>query len=272
MKLNIENIVANRNYSGFNVSIGTGIALETIFTPTEAVYDSTRIFKKRPLKEKESYGIDIYTLARNLFSAIDRDYMKEILAGDNFKPIEDALREEINIIHHLCLSVGATFHIFRPNFNSLLGLKKKEITTSSITGLLMQVIEVVGDNVYNNLDTDVYNLNKPKNLTIITSHIALDLLGVNSNCLLLESITGELVKKRYWAKKLKLPKGADPTRVPVTVSTIKIFGDKSNYIVPRDGRWKRKFYDYMVKYKTNYNTTEQRIRTLVIMFAREISE
>ena len=70
-------ILEQRTQSGFPLSIGTALALESVFSPVQPVYDETRVV---PEKIKESdynlYLINAATLVRNVLGAVgSKDYL-----------------------------------------------------------------------------------------------------------------------------------------------------------------------------------------------------
>lgn len=67
----ISNPLESRAQSGFPVSIGTGLALETIFEPVQSVYDEGREAPERiAAGTYTDYLINLSTIARNLMSSI----------------------------------------------------------------------------------------------------------------------------------------------------------------------------------------------------------
>ena len=102
--------IHDRTTSGFPVSISTGLALESIFTPRQAVYDPER---KPPVHidigKYQEFWINIATLFRNIVAASTREtvlnHSPEILASvveNEMEVINSLLRHEGN---NLCKPV-----------------------------------------------------------------------------------------------------------------------------------------------------------------------
>lgn len=97
------NIVLMRKVSGFQLSISTGMAMETLFAPRQATYDPTRIPPRRvSLKDYDSLWINVQTLLRNIINATEFTDVRQI------RPefLAEALSQEIEQIQSLCSNEG----------------------------------------------------------------------------------------------------------------------------------------------------------------------
>lgn len=66
--------IHDRTTSGFPVSISTGLALESIFSPRQAVYDPDRVTPPRvDLSKYQEFWVNTATLFRNMVSASSRE-------------------------------------------------------------------------------------------------------------------------------------------------------------------------------------------------------
>lgn len=104
---NSEIILLNRTISNFPlISIGTGLALETLFMPESGYFDPTRVidYKVRDNEFKTVY-INIYTILRNIVSAISTTDEKHIFLDtkDSDSAIVSVFLEEYSEIERLLL-------------------------------------------------------------------------------------------------------------------------------------------------------------------------
>ena len=69
----IEFIIADRAKGKSGLSIGTHLAMETIFPNKFELFDSEREIPKLNEKLYDTYVINIYTVARNVLGAVEYD-------------------------------------------------------------------------------------------------------------------------------------------------------------------------------------------------------
>lgn len=96
--------ISSRTTSGFPLSIGTGLAFESLFSPTSPVYDNERkVPTKANLASYDTFWINLTTLFRNIFTAIPKDQVASVKQSDLFS----TLLEEIDVIVNLVDNSGA---------------------------------------------------------------------------------------------------------------------------------------------------------------------
>ena len=72
--VNIPKALFERTMSGFNLSVATGLAMETLFDPTSPTIDPDRdIPEKLDLKSDYLLMVNCETLYRNLIGSISKD-------------------------------------------------------------------------------------------------------------------------------------------------------------------------------------------------------
>src|SRR5574343_113330 len=92
-----------RAVSGFPVSIGTSLALESIFDSTQDPYDPERKIPQRiDVSNYQAFFVNISTLFRNLSSAVDKQAFLSATTGQ----LTATLEEEIEVITSLFQNEG----------------------------------------------------------------------------------------------------------------------------------------------------------------------
>ena len=101
--MRFSNPVMERKLSGFQLSLSTGFAMETLFAPRTSVYDSERVPQPRAsLKNYDSIYINVDTLLRNMMNACTFEDLRQIRPEN----IGEALLEEVEQIHSLASNEG----------------------------------------------------------------------------------------------------------------------------------------------------------------------
>lgn len=81
-----------RAMSGFPLSIGTALAMETVFTPTQQVYDPQRpLPPKLELSQYQTAWINVTTLFRNLVSSVEKDVFIKAKPDEFAAVLEDEM-------------------------------------------------------------------------------------------------------------------------------------------------------------------------------------
>lgn len=221
----------NRSMSGFPISIGTSLALETIFDPVQPVYDESRTVPNKI--EPSSYNLylfNIATLLRNLLGSLNET--NDIFRLKN-KDILDALLEEIdwlsNFFQHSGL--GASFYIHNYNYPKNTYKDKLRKITTERQLRTEDIFKYCLDKLAKEDDVKVFSkyIHYDKQDTaLIMTHVPWDLLS-HSNFLkldLLESHTGVVKTRKDWyTKYYKLPGERDMSFLPFIEYLLTVFGD-----------------------------------------------
>ena len=234
-KQELSSIISDRTTTSFGVSIGTGLLLESLFTPTTERYDPDRVIPPHvdPFKYHH-YCINVYTLMRNLLNSIKvtvtlREVDTKVLA----ELVVEEILTEIRILQSLASSVELpedwlvvyipTYVKLVQQFNVNKDIKLKQIQNMLATFQLYSpyLDRITLSNVIklssNKLPT-IYNN------SLITTHFTLDLL--NSNYLtLIESHTGILKDNHTWYTKYHPVGKEDLSRLPMSDIVLYILGD-----------------------------------------------
>lgn len=234
-KQELSSILADRTTTSFGVSIGTGLLLESLFTPTTERYDPERVIPPHvdPFKYHH-YCINVYTLMRNLLNSIKVTVtLGEVDTKVLAELVVEEILTEIRILQSLASSVELpedwlvvyipTYVKLVQQFNVNKDIKLKQIQNMLATFQLYSpyLDRITLSNVIklssNKLPT-IYNN------SLITTHFTLDLL--NSNYLtLIESHTGILKDNHTWYTKYHPVGKEDLSRLPMSDIVLYILGD-----------------------------------------------
>jgi hypothetical protein len=221
--------LSERTMSGFPVSIGTGLALETLFLPVTEVIDPDRVAPPKIVKDAYStYLINASTLIRNLLSSVT---YKDLVTHSP-TVILDTLLEEIEYLStlfqiqdmHMGLYVN-TYEVatkrHQPNVRLISTENQKHIqhlTDHCLKHLRQQ------DDVQHFTDKLIYD--QAATMLVLT-HIPWDLLSHSKvNKLdLLESHTGVVKSRKDWNTKYHKLGDRDLSMLPFTEELLVLFGD-----------------------------------------------
>lgn len=264
--------LAERTVSGFAVSIGTSLALETLFDPRQPVYDPERKIPPRVnLNNYTQCWINLATLFRNIVGSVDRVTYLNVTPIDIFH----ALNTEIEVIRSLFQIEGGNVcePVFyycdyktvytKPKHQAVqLRHDKTEIQKHNAAKLLrtMQMFfKEHKDEGYYLLDSEII---PPKhNAALILSHVPYDLLSHKHfrRLDLLESHTGILKSRVDWYTKFyKLP-DVDLSTIPFHKEFLMIFGDNVMFS-PMDIRFRRLIVEISKNRHWTSHTTREKIK------------
>ena len=236
--LDIDDI-ASRAMSSFPVSIGTGLALESIIElkPTIDLYDDTRDIKRVvSLKEYTTAWFNLTTLIRNLSSSVK----PELFIKTSALEVAQAIMLEMEIIESIFNIEGTA--LCKPRFylskkadlesnSKKFFISLRNLTTSGQLAYASKVKEIVGIIVKETQSVETFNtLITPKNRerALVLTHDPYDLLSYTNfeSLSLLESHTGALNVKFQWYSKYAPVGKEDLSRLPFCKKLFYVFGDK----------------------------------------------
>jgi hypothetical protein len=233
--------ISNRAISAFAVSVGTSLALESIFTgPNPCIDPEREIPQQIDINKYDEFYINISTLFRNLMGSLNKD--------DSYKITSDALRDaliyEMELIDSIFKNEGNSrvkviFYI--NNYKDALSILKHPYASYRIQTTDSQKIykkfhdetlSKLVKNTQENNNFKIFNSEvKPliKCKALILSHIAYDLLSHKYFDLLdlIESHTGVLKPKSTWYTKFY--NGKELNFIPFNLGFLQIFGDSFFY-------------------------------------------
>lgn len=263
LSANSKKIIANRTKSGFPVSIGTGLALETIFDPVEEVYDPNREVPERIDRTKyDIYLFNISTLVRNIINSINTNDVVRVRKDDY---LETTLEEiewlkgyfELNQLNihfytHSYVYVKKTYSEERLR---IVSTPKQALRDSIVSYVLSKVDRELP--FIHHFDKNI-DLKAKKSNVLIFTHIPFDLLSYRYflNMDLLESHTG-VVKDRskFNTKYYPLP-NEDMSFLPFFEYLLAdVFGDHVMFR-PNKLEIRKKVYNQLVQLKVHPLSTE----------------
>jgi hypothetical protein len=228
-RLSLNKKLLNRTQSGFPVSIGTGLSLETIFKPVQPVYDKDReVPSKIDPDAYTLYLFNVSTLLRNLVTSIDAG-ITDIPALD----IYEALMDELVFLEDFFTSSSLDIKFYVNSYEQPKKLypdrirvpkTANQLVHSHIKDLVLK--EVVKESSVTLFTDKVTYGNKHK--VLIFTHMPWDLLSYEDYVKLdlLESHTGVIkTRKDFNTKYFKVP-NRDMDFLPFSKKLLPIFGDK----------------------------------------------
>ena len=259
----MNTVLQNRTYSGFPVSIGTGLSLETIFDPITEVYDKDRIAPSKVNKKSYNlYLFNVSTIIRNILSTVTS---KDLISIKEKELLEVTL-EEIEWLDYFFSSndLKVTFYVnkyeyIKKTYNNSNKLRKpsteKQVYTDKLMNYSLRHIEKQDDTYMFNKDIAVRDSIVTK--CLVFTHIPFDLLSWNKYLQLdlLESNTGLVKTRKNWnSKYFKIP-DRDMSILPFTEYLLVTFGDNVMFH-PSSLHERLELYDTISKLSVNPLTSE----------------
>lgn len=265
-------LLSSRTTSSFPISIGTALAMESIFLEGSLPkYDKDRevpnIIK---LSNYDEIWINISTLIRNISGSVEKDVFR--LSDPN--EILDVLLNEIENINSLFSIEGkgicvpkyyvCTYNKLKNKYKDR-GVKFREDKTelqklySSKIDNTIKLLTKNTDSVYY-FDSEVKS--DVRSRSMIITHVPYELLSyTNFNRLdLLETHTGKLKTRFHWNSKYYPIGDYDLSNLPFLKKLLLVLGD-SVLIQPSDIRLRRLIYEVSQKGKWTSATTLDKVKS-----------
>lgn len=265
----MHNALINRVFSGFPVSIGTGMALESLFTPVIDVYETEREVEK---VNKDNYTImiiNVATLIRNILSSIPSD---EVSYG-TFQDYHAILKEEIDYLSELFSmeNLPVCFYVHDYKYPKTRYADKirthssiKQVEQNNITEYCLNKI-AREDNIYK---FNSHIVIKKELKALLLSHIPWDLLSADNflSMHLLESHTGLVKTKKDWNSKYYAIPNKDMSLLPFTERLLTSLGDKVMF-KPDPINKRLELYDLLASKKVNAMTSDEVLDILLTKYS-----
>lgn len=228
--------IHDRTTSGFPVSISTGLALESIFKPRQAVYDPDR---EPPVQinisKYQEFWVNISTLFRNIVSASSR----EIVLNHSLEEVVSVVEQEIEVINslfshegnNLCKPIYYIVDYKRVTDGLHHSIKLRQDGTDAqraVSSLLTRVENTLLKHT-DEVRTFKPDIKPDKPLdSLILTHMPYDLLSYKKfhKLDLLESNTGKLKHRHEWNSKYYPVGKAEMKHLPFIKMLLMVFGDK----------------------------------------------
>ena len=228
-------ILLQRAVSGFSLSIGTALALESIFAPMQQPYDPNRSIPQQVnLSDYQEFWINLSTLFRNLIGSIPAADMLRVTAGD----CSTVLLHEMSVIDELVKNTNSftkmQFYLCEHNgLDKHFPLAQIRIPTTNKQKHYVKLHDDTLKKVFKNyngipqsLKTTNYKVEPDSRVkALILTHVALDLIRYMKfdTLHLIESHTGLLKKRNLWYTKYY--QGKNLTMMPFNHGLLQFYGD-----------------------------------------------
>lgn len=234
-------VISSRTTSGFPLSIGTSLALESVFVPVKPTIDPDRkIPQQINIEEYNQVWVNIGTLFRNLYNAVDRNFLAKLDSGD----VADALIVEMETIADLVASSsqGKTesvfYHCSYSDLTTRFKLGTLRLPNTEKQLLYADLYKKSLDNMLRRSQREsIRHIETYSSLfsggrkseALILTHFPVDLLNAKKfrSMDLLESHTGLLKKPTDWYTKYY--DGRDLNMLPLNGILLTVFGDDHHF-------------------------------------------
>lgn len=237
--VNIPKELFTRTMSGFNLSVATGLAMETIFEPKQEVIDPDReVPEKLTVNKDYLLMINCETLYRNLVGSVSKDVYSNALP----EHLAYILLEEIRVIESLCSEEGGGYltpYFYVSNYEKVTGYLHRAVKRRTPNTPAQQLSNKKMRKAleYLRILRPDIHLHENKNdypradSCIMFSHYPYDLLFYRNfrETYLLESHTGKLKSRVQWNSKYYPYPGADMSRLPFNRTLLLVFGDRVQF-------------------------------------------
>ena len=263
--------LVERMTSAFPLSIGTSLAMESIFEPMMKPYDPDRkIPNKVNPADYDTCYVNLQTLYRNLVGSMDKDLFNRATIND----LIATLIEEIGVIQGLFDSEGngcqVKFYVAEHSdlkrnvsLGRYVGVKLREATTDN-----QKYFEAQEKNCLKYLNTFTDSILQFKDAlepvgaerALVITHHPYDLINFAKfrQLDLLESNTGVLKTRYQWASKYHPLGDKDLSQLPFNKKLLLVFGDKAE-IKPGSANLRNQVYDVSIRYNWVPTTTMDKI-------------
>lgn len=226
-----EGPLSNRDMSGFPVSIGTGLALETLFDPIMEVVDDGRSFvKMRDLKRYNLYIINVETLVRNIISSVSTEVVMDVTG----KEVLEVLKDEMDFLTYFFEDNGLSIRYYYNTYGYFKDTYKDtyRIPTTPRQQHIMELTTYCLDRV-RTFNPDVKRFTQfisfgSSTQALVLTHIPADLLSYSKFRVmdLLESHTGVIKSRELFNTKYYPVPREDMSFLPFFEYLLVTFGDK----------------------------------------------
>lgn len=249
-----------KTHGKFSLSIGTSLAIETLF----GVNDNVKPTFPLPYSHYRYLFVNIRTLIRNMNGAV----LKELKTTWSFQNYLDEIQKELQFLPEIVhdYSKGEMEVVFYADSYRDLRKKFPNAILKQTKGPVALAYEELEDKLVGVLTQASYLerfgiirtnclVPLPKYKTLMLTHVPLDLIpyAQTNRCDLLESHTGVIKDKTLWYTKLA---ARDLERIPFTRFTIQVFGDGKNFSgLP--AKYKRALQEHAAASWWNQSTTDK---------------
>lgn len=248
----------------FALSIGTSLAIETIFN----VNDNVPPINPPPFKSYQYLYVNVRTLIRNMNGAVLKElktvwsvdkYLEELTNELDTLPeiINDYSKGKMQVVFYI-----DTYKDIKKHYPNAILRQTKGPVALAYEALENELVNLLlKTNHREKHAINVYNCKVllPKEKVLLFSHIPMDLIPYahTSRCDLLESHTGAIKDRYKWFTKLN---SSGLERVPFGKFSIQVFGD-SKHFAGLSHRYKRALIDVAKDSWWSQDTTDKLMKT-----------
>ena len=223
-----------RTLTSFNVSIGTGLMMESLFKPIAPRYDKDRVIPNEVKVDEYDFHIyNMLTLCRNFITSFPETIPHVTILED--KKFMEVFIDEINQIFSLYSGSKCKPVLYLPQFDKMVEHynkgKVRELTQSVLRSLDMY--NKLKNVDYNNylIDNFIYNKIKLPNIpsekkVLITTSYPCDYFN-NDNLVPILSHTGEIIQRKDFYKFYKKIGNREMDVFPFREILIYLIGDNT---------------------------------------------
>lgn len=278
----MNSILASRTISSFPLSIGTSLAMETVFNPKLPPYDADRkIPDKVDISQYTELWVNITTLIRNILGSVPKDHQQGLLDDD----IAQVVSEELDTIDSLLKEEGKGTCILFPYFNTYEKVINNKLTHKAVQFRIpttpaqlhyANILSKVCLGLEKNSPRKIYHfkddIKSPTNLpkVLILTHQPWDLLSYHHTRMmdLIESHTGTLKTRQQWNTKYYSVEHDAMLLLPFTKKLLLIFGDHV-LIKPMAIAFRKMILDIAQKRNFTPLTSEEKVRFFLDLDIKE---
>lgn len=229
----MNNILDSRIVGSTNISIGTHLALETLFSEEIGIYDNQRDFTKDNPDEYKYHIYNLYTIIRNILNSCSIKDTDDILRNKKFKTV---LEHEVQSISDLYKNTTCKPILFYPDYSKIYkhyntGFGKQGLTKAYQEHIMVRdTLKDMKKSIRSINDGKGYKIPKidlsPSDKILITTNIPCDLFNKH-NLYLLESHTGKIKNSYEFNTKYHKLGSQDLTNMPFKEELMYILGDRN---------------------------------------------
>jgi len=277
----LSKLIEDRTVTSLGISIGTGLALETLFRdkklgdkPKLEIYDPKRKLPKAVNPDDyQTHIYNIYTLFRNVIGSIKYN-VKDELAGDS--RVHDQLLNDMYLLIELYNNTTADIAFYLPDYASIYarfdrGKKGSVYAPYSVHSFIESNIKRLAfpGTVIKGKPTGL--LPRTAGKILLLSHYTIDLLSVKNipDLSLLESHTGKIKTKVEFGTKYHPIGKRDLTHLPINPKLLYMLGDKT-IVRPYDIKDRRAIYEISIVKHWTPTMSEQVISRHIMKYDTKI--
>lgn len=247
----LKQAIDNRTVTPIGLSVGTGIALESLFDID--VFDSSRKGPDRVDPTNfETHIFNIYTLFRNVVNSVSYKDKELVITT---KLAHNQLLNDMYLLIELYKDTGIDLVFYLPNYSSVYAKfnKNKPAGVYKPYNLHSYIVDNLKrlkfpGNVYNGTENGLLPPHRGK--VLIMTHFTMDLLSVTGipGLHLLESHTGKIKSPIEWGSKYHPIGKRDLSIMPMNKKLLYILGDKT-IVKPLDLLSRRTLHESAIEKK-----------------------